>query len=181
MLDAAEIPFRQLPGPGWRNLPVHRRADSTQYIPDKSFQLVRHYGRHPVRPAGGYFYGVLDTLPRLLALYIMNIVRHIGTGTIPAYAGRCWLKSDSLSINMQRGLPFRVRTFSATCLSLVLFGVPTLADSIVTAHWIGGDGNWSDSTHWDIGTVPNNSGPTQYAVIAELPGPAVTITIDQSV
>jgi exo-beta-1,3-glucanase (GH17 family) len=53
--------------------------------------------------------------------------------------------------------------------------------SAVTARWIGGSGNWSDPTHWDIGVVPNNSGSTSYAVIIDLPSMNVTVTIDQTI
>jgi hypothetical protein len=51
----------------------------------------------------------------------------------------------------------------------------------VTAHWIGGSGNWSDPTHWDIGAVPNNSGGTTYAVVIDLPASNPVVTIDQGV
>ena len=51
----------------------------------------------------------------------------------------------------------------------------------VTAHWIGGSGNWSDPTHWDIGVVPNNSGSTTYSAVIDLPTSSPVITIDQGV
>ncbi len=41
---------------------------------------------------------MLDILPQLLHSGTVNSVVHIGSGTIPAYAGRCWLKSDFLSL-----------------------------------------------------------------------------------
>ena len=51
----------------------------------------------------------------------------------------------------------------------------------VTAHWIGGSGNWSDPTHWDIGAMPNNTGSTTYSVVIDLPASNLVITIDQGV
>ncbi|HBA54910.1 MAG TPA: hypothetical protein DCZ04_10800, partial [Syntrophorhabdus aromaticivorans] len=57
---------------------------------------------------------------------------------------------------------------------------PRLLLSDVTAHWIGGSGNWSDPTHWDIGYAPNNGGGNTYKVIIDdVSNPIVTI--DQSV
>lgn len=54
------------------------------------------------------------------------------------------------------------------------------ASSGLVAHWIGGSGNWSDPTKWDIGVVPNNSGPTSHQVVIDVSG-TPTITVDQSV
>jgi hypothetical protein len=51
----------------------------------------------------------------------------------------------------------------------------------VTAHWIGGSGNWSDPSNWDIGVVPNNSGGTTYAAIVDRPADNPTVVIDQAV
>ncbi|MCY2990994.1 MAG: malectin domain-containing carbohydrate-binding protein [Planctomycetota bacterium] len=50
----------------------------------------------------------------------------------------------------------------------------------IAAHWIGGDGNWSDPANWDIGVVPNNSGSEIYAVVVDLPGSDPVITVDQA-
>jgi hypothetical protein len=36
----------------------------------------------------------------------------------------------------------------------------TMSDDPV-AHWIGGSGNWSDPTHWDIGIVTEHRGHPQ--------------------
>lgn len=58
---------------------------------------------------------------------------------------------------------------------------PRLLLDAVVAHWIGGSGNWSDPTHWDINAVPNNSGPTTYTAIVDLASSDPTITVDQSV
>jgi hypothetical protein len=51
----------------------------------------------------------------------------------------------------------------------------------MSAHWIGGTGNWSDPANWDIGVVPNNSGSDTYAVVVDLPGSDPVITVDQAV
>ena len=53
-----------------------------------------------------------------------------------------------------------------------------LAD--LEAHWIGGSGNWSDPTNWDIGVAPHNSGTDSYAVVVDLPGSDAVITVDQA-
>ncbi|MBI2875411.1 MAG: LEPR-XLL domain-containing protein [Candidatus Tectomicrobia bacterium] len=51
----------------------------------------------------------------------------------------------------------------------------------LVAHWIGGSGNWSDPTKWDIGVVPNNSGDTMYTVVIDLTDADPVITVDQNV
>lgn len=51
----------------------------------------------------------------------------------------------------------------------------------VVAHWIGGSGNWSDPTHWDIGVVPNNTGSTTYSAVIEATTSNPVVTIDQAV
>lgn len=56
----------------------------------------------------------------------------------------------------------------------------TMSDDPV-AHWIGGSGNWSDPTHWDIGVVPNNSGGITYSVVIDLIDSDPIIPVDQSV
>ena len=38
--------------------------------------------------------------------------------------------------------------------------------------WIGGDGNWDDPSHWDIGAVPNNGGGNTYHAVINVPGDA---------
>lgn len=52
------------------------------------------------------------------------------------------------------------------------------AISIVQAHWIGGTGNWSEASNWDIGLVPNNTEQTQYDVVLDVSGEQ-TVTLDQ--
>ncbi len=31
-----------------------------------------------------------------------------------------------------------------------------ISPAVIVATWIGGDGNWSDPSKWNIGLVPNN-------------------------
>jgi hypothetical protein len=50
-----------------------------------------------------------------------------------------------------------------------------------TARWIGGSGNWSDATHWDIGVVPNNAAGTTYSVIIDSATSGAIVTINQTV
>ncbi|MBK7955889.1 MAG: LEPR-XLL domain-containing protein [Candidatus Accumulibacter sp.] len=52
--------------------------------------------------------------------------------------------------------------------------------SVSLANWVGGSGNWSDPTHWDIGVVPNNTEDTSYQVVLDVDG-TPTITLDQDV
>ena len=49
------------------------------------------------------------------------------------------------------------------------------------AHWIGGSGNWSDISHWDIGKVPNNGAGDTYTAVIDLAGSSPTITSNQDV
>jgi hypothetical protein len=53
-----------------------------------------------------------------------------------------------------------------------------LLDS-VTAHWVGGSGNWSDPSHWDTGgVVPNDTASTTYQVVIDLASLDPTVTVD---
>ncbi|MCM8596000.1 LEPR-XLL domain-containing protein, partial [Accumulibacter sp.] len=52
--------------------------------------------------------------------------------------------------------------------------------SVLVASWVGGSGNWSDPTNWDIGVVPNDTATDTYEVILDVADSA-TITIDQDV
>ena len=47
-----------------------------------------------------------------------------------------------------------------------------IAPAVITAMWIGGDGNWDDPSHWDIGAVPNNGGGNTYHAVINVPGDA---------
>lgn len=49
------------------------------------------------------------------------------------------------------------------------------------AHWVGGSGNWSDASHWDIGRVPNNGDGDTFTVVIDLAGSNPTITSNQNV
>jgi RHS repeat-associated protein len=42
---------------------------------------------------------------------------------------------------------------------------PRILLDAVTAHWVGGSGDWSDPTHWDIGYVPNDGGGNTYIAV----------------
>ena len=57
---------------------------------------------------------------------------------------------------------------------------PRLLLAAEVAHWVGGAGDWSDPTHWDIGVMPNNGGATTYPVFIDVAG-TPTITLDQAV
>ena len=48
-----------------------------------------------------------------------------------------------------------------------------IAPAVITAMWIGGDGNWDDPSHWDIGVVPNNGGGNTYHAVINVPGDAM--------
>ncbi|MCB1968699.1 MAG: LEPR-XLL domain-containing protein, partial [Candidatus Accumulibacter sp.] len=52
--------------------------------------------------------------------------------------------------------------------------------AVVLAHWVGGSGNWSDPTNWDIGVAPNNTASESYDVVLDGAG-TPTITLDQDV
>jgi hypothetical protein len=58
---------------------------------------------------------------------------------------------------------------------------PRLLLDALTAHWVGGSGNWSDPTNWDVGVAPNNAGENTYDVIIDRADSAPEITIDQNV
>ena len=47
-----------------------------------------------------------------------------------------------------------------------------IAPAVITAMWIGGDGNWDDPSHWDIGAVPNNGGGNTYHAVINVAGDA---------
>ncbi len=57
---------------------------------------------------------------------------------------------------------------------------PRILLSAVTAHWIGGSGNWSDPTHWDIGAAQNNTAGTTYQVVINAANNP-TVTLDEGV
>ena len=65
------------------------------------------------------------------------------------------------------------------------FGLETSNSQTISgdpvAHWIGGSGNWSDPTHWDIGVVPNNSYSKTYSVVIDLPDSDPVIDVNQSI
>ena len=51
----------------------------------------------------------------------------------------------------------------------------------IVAHWIGGSGNWSDTSHWDIGAVPTNGGGNTYAVVIDVPAFNPVVIVDESI
>ena len=51
----------------------------------------------------------------------------------------------------------------------------------IIAHWQGGSGNWSDTSHWDIGVVPNNGGGNTYTVVLDAPDQVLDISVDLAV
>ena len=53
--------------------------------------------------------------------------------------------------------------------------------AVITAQWVGGNGNWSDASHWDIGVVPNNGGGNTYNVIIDIAGADPLVTLNSSV
>ncbi|MCX6922711.1 MAG: hypothetical protein NT154_05775, partial [Verrucomicrobia bacterium] len=79
-------------------------------------------------------------------------------------------------------------TIKAKCtFNILLSGVlmsammqPTMAATIV-ARWVGGDGNWSDASHWDIGRAPNDGGGTNYTAIITGSGASPTVTVAQNI
>jgi hypothetical protein len=64
---------------------------------------------------------------------------------------------------------------SSLFLLLGLFAMPINAQTNST--WNGGTGNWSDTSNWNPGAVPNNGAGTTYNVTIDVPNSAVTIDI----
>jgi hypothetical protein len=56
-----------------------------------------------------------------------------------------------------------------------------IAPAALVAHWIGGDGKWSEAAHWDIGVVPTNGGGNTYTVVLDVAGATPQITVDTAV
>ncbi len=69
------------------------------------------------------------------------------------------------------------RAQAADCIELL---ESRIAPALITAVWLGGDGNWSDASKWNIGVVPNNGGGNEYNVVLDVPGTA-TITLAGSI
>ena len=57
---------------------------------------------------------------------------------------------------------------------------PVFTPANLIAHWIGGDGKWSEAAHWDIGVVPTNGADT-YTVVVDVAGATPNITVDTAV
>jgi YD repeat-containing protein len=70
------------------------------------------------------------------------------------------------------------RSDTPAAMDAASFGAQPAA--VLQARWVGGSGNWSDPTHWDIGVVPNDTATETYEVILDL-ADSPTITIDQDV
>ncbi|QKS29606.1 MAG: tandem-95 repeat protein [Candidatus Accumulibacter similis] len=70
------------------------------------------------------------------------------------------------------------RSDTSAAMDAASFGAQPAA--VLLARWVGGSGNWSDPTHWDIGVAPNDTATETYEVILDL-ADSPTITIDQDV
>ncbi len=55
-----------------------------------------------------------------------------------------------------------------------------ISPALITATWLGGDGNWNDPSQWSTGVVPNNGGGNDFHVVLDVPG-TVTITVPGSI
>ncbi|MBI2928772.1 MAG: hypothetical protein HYY24_24170, partial [Verrucomicrobia bacterium] len=63
----------------------------------------------------------------------------------------------------------------------ILLSVSTARGAPTPAHWLGGSGDWSDPAHWDIGVVPNNTGPSTYGVTIEGPAEDLVVTVSKGI
>ncbi len=95
----------------------------------------------------------------------------------PASARYITLTNPSGEDEIGRSIRYLATTFAATASFLAGGGSPGLFAAPTPANWLGGSGNWSDTTKWSAGVVPNNSVTDTYTVNVDNANPAASTVV----
>jgi hypothetical protein len=82
----------------------------------------------------------------------------------------------------QYTIPMRPSVVGCAILFCLTLSLPlsVAAQTTISESWLGGDGNWSRDTSWNVGVVPNNTATNSYNVLIN-PVSHSTVKLDQDV